>query len=347
MASGPQNLHLVFMTEKKIYPLAIIGGGAAGTMAALRAVLNNDEVLVFPGHHKVFKKSRDLWINRVENMPTFASFKKGIQDPNRQTLKWIQESKFKDGFHYQKGRGIVRLTKEADGLFLLVDDHETSYRAKYVILCTGVMDVQPTIGGSHQPILPYANAQRVEYCARCDGHHTHGHDTVILGHNNGAASVACLLAERYSHPSMTILTNGETPEFNDENKTLLEKYEISVNRKVIKEVVGDAKKGDLQGFRLADDSFVRADIAFVSLGMIVYNDLAKNLGARLDERGFVITDEKGQSSVAGLYVAGDLRAGLKKQIYTAWDSAVDSADAINALLRAERRRKVLENSAGI
>ena len=64
--------------------------------------------------------------------------------------------------------------------------------------------------------------------------------------------------------------------------------------------------------------------------MIVYNDLAKQLGAELDERGFVLTDPRGQSSVKGLYVAGDLRAKTKKQIYTAWDSAVDCADYINA-----------------
>ena len=43
------------------------------------------------------------------------------------------------------------------------------------------------------------------------------------------------------------------------------------------------------------------------------------------------------TSVDGVYVAGDLRANTKKQIYTAWDTAVDAADAFNAKLRALSR----------
>ena len=111
----------------------------------------------------------------------------------------------------------------------------------------------------------------------------------------------------------------------------------------IVEVVGDPKKGDLQGFRLDDGVLVPATYAFVCLGMIVYNELALSLGAKVDERGFVVTESNGHSSVPGLYVAGDLRAGIKNQIYTAWDSAVDSADAINGLLRAARRKIILES----
>ena len=71
--------------------------------------------------------------------------------------------------------------------------------------------------------------------------------------------------------------------------------------------------------------------------MLVYNELAKSLGAKLDERGFVLTDDKGESSVEGLYIAGDLRAQTKKQVYTAWDTAVDAADAIDQKIRLKKR----------
>ena len=77
--------------------------------------------------------------------------------------------------------------------------------------------------------------------------------------------------------------------------------------------------------------------------MIVYNELALELGAKVDERGFVITDSKGLSSVENLYVAGDLRAYAKKQIYTAWDHAVDSADGINSKIRQEKRDELLRD----
>ena len=71
--------------------------------------------------------------------------------------------------------------------------------------------------------------------------------------------------------------------------------------------------------------------------MIVYNELAKGLGAKTDERGFVVTNNRGETNIPKLYAAGDLRAGIKKQIYTAWDSAVDACDDINTKIRRENR----------
>ena len=81
---------------------------------------------------------------------------------------------------------------------------------------------------------------------------------------------------------------------------------------------------------------MNTEFSFACLGMIVYNELAKQVGAKIDERGFMVTDKVGQSSIDGLYIAGDLRAGAKKQIYTAWNHAVDCADAINLRVRTSR-----------
>ena len=84
-------------------------------------------------------------------------------------------------------------------------------------------------------------------------------------------------------------------------------------------------------------------LTFVSLGMIVYNELAKEIGAELDERGFVKTNAKGETNIENFYAVGDIQADTKKQIYTSWDMAVDSLDDINAKIRREFRaqRRVL------
>jgi thioredoxin reductase (NADPH) len=76
--------------------------------------------------------------------------------------------------------------------------------------------------------------------------------------------------------------------------------------------------------------------------MLVYNKLALSLGTETDERGFVKTNNKGESSIEDLYVAGDLRANTKKQIYTAWDTAVDALDDINGKIRNSKREQVLK-----
>jgi thioredoxin reductase (NADPH) len=321
-----------------IYPIAIIGGGSAGTMAVLRTVLNNDETLFFPGSGKDKKRSRALWVSKVENMPGHLGYKKGIEEPNRESLVWLSEGPFSKVFHWKKNTGITSIKKRDDEVFELTDSKGEIWLARYVILCTGVMDVQPEIKGSIEPIFDYANVQLADYCLRCDGHHTFGKKTVVIGHGSGAAWVAIMLFERYHNPQMTILTNGEAPGLDAETTALTQKYGITIETARIESIVGDGKAHRLEGFTLENGKTIASEIAFVSLGMIVYNELAKSLGAEVDNRGFVVTDAKGRATVVGLYIAGDLRAGVKKQIYTAWDTAVDSADDINALLRRERRQ---------
>lgn len=320
----------------KIYQVAVIGGGSAGVMAAKRVVLNNDECLFFPGTPKDKKKSRAFWVSKVENMPAHLNYKKGIEEPNRESLEWLSAGPFKEKLIWKKNIGVTQLEKTAEGLFKITDSKNEEYLAEYVILCTGVMDVQPVINGDIEPIFPYANVQLADYCLRCDGHHVLNKKIAIIGHNSGAVWVGIMLYERYQCPEVTILTNGETPQFDDEVKALMTKYNFKVDTNKITKLNGNPKEHQLNSVECENNTH-SVEFIFISLGMIIYNELAKQLGANLDQRGFVICDNKGQSSVEGLYVAGDLRANTKKQIYTAWDTAVDAADDVNARIRRKKR----------
>lgn len=323
--------------KDKIYPVAVIGGGSAGTMAVLRTVLNNDETLFFPGTPQDKKRSRALWVTKVENMPGHIKYTKGIEQPNRESLDWLSESEFKHKFHWHRNIGIRKIEKRDDGIFELTDSNSFQYLARFVIVCTGVMDVQPIINGDIEDIFPYANLQLADYCLRCDGHHVLNKKTALIGHDDGAAWVAIMLYERYETPSMKVLTHGQTPLFSADVVQLLKKYKIEVITQEIESILGNPKEKRLDGFKFVDGSETEVEICFIGLGMLVYNELPKMLGANLDNRGFVVTNSKGESSIPGLYVAGDLRAGIKKQIYTAWDSAVDSADDINYKIRVAKR----------
>lgn len=321
---------------KKVFPVCVIGGGSAGTMAVLRTVLNNDECLFFPGSPQDKKRSRDLWVRKVENIPGHFQYKRGIQEPNQETIKWIQESDFKDKLNLQKNTGVVSLIKR-EKYFEITDSKGFTHFAEYIILCTGVMDVQPEIKGTIETVFDYANAQSIDYCLICDGHHVLNSKASVIGHNTGAAWTAIMLHERYQPQSFVILTNGKKAEFSPETQKLIDHYGIKIREEVISDILGQKEKGRLEGFVLDDGTKIETDICFVSMGMIVYNELAKQLGAELDERGFVKGDDSGLTSVAGLYVAGDLKANTKKQIYTAWDHAVNAANAINMRLRVARR----------
>jgi thioredoxin reductase (NADPH) len=321
----------------KVYPVCVIGGGSAGVMAVQRTVLNNDECLFFPGTPKDKKKSRALWVKKIENMPSHFQYKRGIEEPNAEVLKWISESEFKSNLILQKNTGVKSLKKNPEGLFEIIDSKDQTHLAQYVILCTGVMDVQPKINGEMDEFFDYANAQTIDYCLICDGHHVFQKRLAVIGHENGAAWVSIMLQERYRPSGFVILTNGEEPKFQEETQKILDFYKIQIVKSAIKKINGEEKGKILSGFELEDGQTISCDIAFVSLGMLVYNELAREVGAELDERGFVKTDEAGLTSVSGLYVAGDLKANSKKQIYTAWDSAVNSANSINQKIRSIRR----------
>lgn len=320
------------------FKIAVIGGGAGGIMASLRAALNNDSVVLFPGTPKNRKKSRAFWVSKIENMPGYLEYKKGIVDSHNQTLKQLEDF---DHFTLVKNEGITSITKLDDGFFELTDSKENKYRAEYVVLATGLMDVQPEIKGSIKPVLPFANVQLIDYCLRCDGHHVKGKKTSIIGHTQGAAWVAVMLHERYG-VEIDIIANGKKTEFGETENELLDLYGIKVYESEIAEVNGNAKENILESFTLEDGQNIPAEISFISLGMIVYNELAKELGADLDKRGFVVTNKKGETSVQNLYAIGDLQADTKKQVYTAWDTAVDSLDDINAKIRRHKRKQLLK-----
>jgi thioredoxin reductase (NADPH) len=328
--------------DQKIYPVCVIGGGSAGTMAVLRTILNNDECLFFPGTPKDRKRSREFWVRKVENIPGHFEYKKGIIEPNLQSIKWISESAFKENLHLKKNTSVVSVKKQNE-IFEITDSKNEVHFARYIILCTGVMDVQPEVNGTIEAVFDYANAQTIDYCLICDGHHVLDKKTSVIGNTNSAAWVSVILYERYRPKTFSILTNGKKSEFQSDTQKLIDLYGIKVLESPIEEIIGQNKGQLLEAFMLKDGTKLETDICFVAMGMIVYNEIAKQLGADLDERGFVKADEAGLTTIAGLYVAGDLKANTKKQIYTAWDTAVNSANAINMKIRAEKRELLLKD----
>ena len=74
------------MTMDKTYDIAIIGAGAAGSMGALRAVLNNRSSIIFKGSKQSAKRSRAMWVGKVVNMPLMFDRKRAIAESTSETL---------------------------------------------------------------------------------------------------------------------------------------------------------------------------------------------------------------------------------------------------------------------
>ncbi|MBI4368346.1 MAG: NAD(P)/FAD-dependent oxidoreductase [Candidatus Omnitrophica bacterium] len=317
-----------------LYDIAVIGAGGAGQMALLRAVLNHLKTIVFLGDPKTSRRSRQTWVSEVENIPGMFDLRNPITASTRGVLQFIEKRSDLKPFLAAVKKAAVAIKKEGN-VFTISASDET-VQARFVVLCTGTMDVQPEINGSIEPIFPFANRGDVLYCIRCDGHRTAGKNCAVIGHTSTAGWIAVMLKERYDLPKLWVLANGKKFEGSSEVKTLLGRYQIQILRGKIEAVLGDRTKG-LEGFQVAGEK-IPVERGFVALGSIVYNELAKQLGAALDDRDHLVTNEYGETSVSGFYAAGDLVSGKKKQVYTAWDLAVDAVDDIDEKIRISKRK---------
>lgn len=322
------------MDKNELYDIAIIGGGGAGQMALLRAVLNHMKTFVFLGDHGTKRKSRAVWVLDVENIPGMFNKKNPITTTTLEVLEWINSNIELKPFIQTIDTTAKNIRKE-NGIFEISSSEGTMIKSRFVLLCAGTMDVQPHIKGSIEHILPLANLGDIYYCLMCDGHRTVGHDTAVIGYSDTAGWVAIIIKERYNLKRMYVLTHGKEFQATDEVKEILKKYDIPVITGEIEDIVGDFSSG-LKGFKVGGE-IIKVTKAFVALGSIVHNDLAKQLGVKLSEREHLITDKNGETSAPGFYAAGDLVEGHKKQVYTAWDKAVDAVNAIDRKIRVMKR----------
>ncbi|MDP6539184.1 MAG: NAD(P)/FAD-dependent oxidoreductase [Planctomycetota bacterium] len=332
----------------ELFDLAVIGAGGAGTMAFLRGVLNYDRCVLFSGDARTRRKGRSTWVSHVDNIPGMHGLGHPIGKSTKCTLEWIE------GQEGLRDRGTVikavveRLERSAGGFVCRYEDKRGSHavRARFVVLATGCMDVQPQIGGSIKPVFPFPNRGDFIYCVRCDGHLTRGKELSVIGASDSAVSLGAMMADRYGHEGVAILENGLEGGLGEEARALASAYGMQLHASPIAKILGDPRDRGLEGFRLVDGTRVDTTCCIVSLGIIAYNSLLCDLGGEVDASGRAVVGEAGESSIPGLFVVGDLQSGRKMQVYTAWDEAVDSADEINARIRAERRGRRLGAAPG-
>lgn len=331
------------------YDIAVVGAGGAGTMAYLRGVLNGDNCVLFTGDAETKRKGRATWVAEVDNMPGMHDLKRPISSTTKTTLAWMaKQDELKDWRSEIKGvvSNVKVVESGEDRHFELTYESKEgakSITASYVINATGVMDIQPSIGGSIKPILPFANRYDVLYCIRCDGHKTIGHKLTLIGNNDSAIYIAAMMRERYGQEDISILSHGLERKFSEKALEIAEAYDMPIHDSPIVKINGEAKTTGLEGYELEDGTVVESTVSIVSLGIIAYNQLIKQVGAEIDENGRGLVTEKYESTVPGFFVVGDLVSGHKMQIYTAWDEAVDAADEVNSRLRmAKREQKLAE-----
>ncbi len=275
--------------------IIIIGAGPAGVSAAVYALRSGASVTIIKKDGGALEKA-DL----IENYYGFAD---PISGPEL----------LENGISQAKRLGAEIVEAEAVGMGftdrLQVMTTAGDFEAYAVVLSTGSTRNAPRIPG-----LKEFEGKGVSYCAVCDGFFCRGKDVAVLGSGQYALHEAAELQPIAA--SVTLLTNGETPEVDIPDWLKVDTRKItSIEGGMLIEKVNFDDGESLDTFRL-----------FVAVGTAGSADLARKAGAVIDGTKITVDDAMA-TNVPGLFAAGDCTGGLAQVAKAVYEGAVAGMSA--------------------
>ena len=286
------------------YDCLVVGGGPAGLTAALYLARFRRHVLVIDAG-----KSRAASIPRSHNHPGFADGISG--DVLLRTLRTQAEEY---GAKIVVGK-VLSLERTADGF--AADTTIGPVLAARVVMATGITDKCPDI-----ELLDRAAAKEmVRYCPVCDGFEAIDKKIAVYGPWEEAAGKARFLRVYSSDVTLVPTLPADTDRKNEEGDF---KLATSPAAKIL-------TAADGIDVALADGRAMRFDVVYPAMGCHVHSDLAIKLGAKSNEVGCLIVDNKQQTSVPGLYAAGDVVSDLHQLVVAEAHAAIAATAIHNSL----------------
>jgi thioredoxin reductase (NADPH) len=284
----------------------VIGAGMAGLSAAIYLGRAQRETLVIDAG-----KSMARWEPKVENylgFPTGIDGKRLLERGRRQAHRY--RIRFKHDY--------IVSARGANGGFVL-RGKSSSYKCRRLLLATGIFHVPPDIPGVRSCL-----GQSMFFCKDCDGVRVRGKRVVVYGWTNEAAEYALAMLAYTS--SITIVTDGRKVAWDPQHNCWLGKHGIQAESQPITKLIRTGSK--LRALILNGRKQIPADAVFTTRGDIVFNSLARQLGAELDSEGQVVTDWSMRTSVQGLFAAGCVTTANCQMIIAAGQGAA-AAQTIN------------------
>ncbi len=288
------------MTEN--YDLIIIGGGPGGLSAAIYAARYNLKTLVIVKERGGLVTKTHL----IENYPGYDS----LTGP--ELMGKIEEHAKK--YNIEIVDDIVnKIKKEKDLFEMQTLNSKQTYKAKAVILATGSERRKLNISGEKE-----FDGKGVSYCATCDGMFFRNKEVIIVGGSDSATKEALMLSEHCKKVYIVYRGNKLRAEpINLDRALKKENIEIIYNtniteikgEQIVKSVVFDKPYNNLNEFPIQG--------VFVEIGQIPNSELAKQLGAELNEKGEIIVTREMRTNIKNLYAIGDVTDFTFKQAIVA------------------------------
>ena len=326
------------------YPFMVIGGGPAGLTAALYTAREGIDTLVI---ERAAFGGQAAATEKLDNLPGFPDGVPGIDFANR-----LRQQAERFGVELLQAQDVVSVHSQ-DNYHVVTTGDGSQYSSCALLIATGSRYRRLNVPGERDYI-----GARVHFCATCDGPFYKGKEVVVVGGGNSAAEESLLLIKFATR--VTILVRGGAFKASKViQEKVLEEPRIQVRwHTEVEEFLGAASK--LTAVRLRNNvtgevEEMAADGAFLFVGQDPNTGFLEGSGVQLNPWGFIITGhdlvhdlaQTGQrlpgfhgrepslleTSVPGIFAAGDVRAGSTKQVASAAGEGATAALAVREYLK--------------
>lgn len=306
---------IVFTLMKYDYEIAIVGAGASGYSAAIYGGRSGAKVVVFD---RGMGGGLTMEAPKVENYPGFRSIGGAeLMEKMKEHAMDYAEMKF--------GEEVKDIKVSKDGVEIVTDKNK--YFAGAIILCTGTEHRKLGVKGEKE-----FQGRGVSYCATCDGFFFKGKKVAVIGGGNSAVIEAIFL--RQIDIDVTIIHRRD--ELRAEKALEKEAKEKGVKfiwNSIVEEIIGNEMVSGIKikNIKTGEEKVIKVDGVFVSIGEEPQNKLAKQIGLKLDENGYIIVDEMGRTNIDRIFAAGDVTGGIRQIITSAAEGAKASLASMSVI----------------
>jgi thioredoxin reductase (NADPH) len=309
--------------KRKTWDVIVVGAGIAGLSAAIYLGRGQRTTLVIDAG-----KSMAKWEPDVQN---YLGFPEGIKGAELLRKGKRQASRY--GVHFVTDE-IVKAGRS--GKVFTLTGRKKSYRAKFLLLATGIFHIPPDINGVRACL-----GHSMFFCKDCDGVRVRKKRIVIYGANNEAVDygVGMLL---YS-PHISIVLDGRVPRWDQKHARWLREHRIPIYPEKIARAVCD--NCQIRSLEFEGGKSVVVDALFTTRGDVFHNELAKMLKAKICE-GEIFTDARQKTTVNRLYAAGCVTPANCQMIIAAGQGATAAQSINRELLTESITSRALRRSRG-
>lgn len=295
-----------------MYDIVVVGAGPAGLTAAVYARRAEKSVLVV---------EKETFGGQITHSPKVENYPGTLQMSGNEFAEKLVEQALSLGAEIE----LDEVTAiETEGKTKRVIGQNATYEAKSVIVATG--SKHRTLGAENEEKFVGSG---VSYCAVCDGAFYKGKEVAVIGGGNTALQEAVMLSELCK--KVTLVQN--LPFFTGEKK-LLDLLEKKENVEFVTSSVVSGLEGEdslcairIRNTETNEETTLSVDGIFVAIGQVPENEPFRSV-ASLDDYGYIVSGEECESGTEGIFVAGDCRIKLVRQIATAVsDGAVAAVNA--------------------